>query len=108
MSRFEFSSAQVSNFSSNPSKLHFEGLVHLLRYIRDNRTLVLKYYADVNDAPVSDPLRKDSIKPDNQLMDLSYSSCQYCPDTVRSTGTYITFYEGGSMEHGFRWYRTSF
>ena len=34
----------------------------------------LKYYADINDAPVSDLLRKSSIKTENQLMDFSDSS----------------------------------
>ena len=46
----------LAMFSANPGKLHFEGLVHLLKYIRNNKTLGLKYYADTNDAPVSDLL----------------------------------------------------
>ena len=45
---------KLAKFLSNPIKLHFEGLVHILRYIRDNKTPGLKYYADMNDAPVSD------------------------------------------------------
>ena len=60
--------AQVSRFSENPGKVHIEGLVHILRYIRDNKTLGLKYYTVVNDAPVTDLLRKDSIKTENQFM----------------------------------------
>ena len=48
---------KLAIFLSNPGKVHFEGLVHLLRYIRDNNTLGLKYYADLNDAPVTDFLR---------------------------------------------------
>ena len=35
---------KLAKFSSNPGKLHFEELVHLLGYIRDNKTLGLKYY----------------------------------------------------------------
>ena len=38
-------------------------------YIRENRILGLKYYADMNDAPVSGLLRQASIKTDNPLMD---------------------------------------
>ena len=68
-SGIEFFSAQVSNFSENPGKVHFEGLVHILRYIRDNNTLGLKCYSDINDAPVSDLLRQASIKTENHLMD---------------------------------------
>ena len=61
-------------------------MVHILCYIRENNTLVLNYYADVNDAPVSDLLRQASIKTENHLMDFSDSSWQDFPDTGRSTG----------------------
>ena len=37
-----FAVHKLAKFSANPGKVHFEGLVHLLRYIRDNRTLGLK------------------------------------------------------------------
>ena len=33
---------KLAKFSENPGKVNFEGLVHLLRYIRDNKTLGLK------------------------------------------------------------------
>ena len=55
-------------------KVHSEGLIHLLIYSRQNRTLGLKYYDDMEDAPLSDQLRQPSIKTDNQLMDFSGSS----------------------------------
>ena len=34
-----FSVHKLEKFSSNPVKVHFEGLVYLMRYIRDNKTL---------------------------------------------------------------------
>ena len=58
----------VAKFSSNPDKEHFEGLVHILRYIRYNKTLGLKCYVNINDALVSDLLRQASIKTENHLM----------------------------------------
>ena len=91
---------KLTKFSSNSGKLHFESLVHLMRYIRDNKTLGLKYYYDINDAPVSDLLIQDSIKTDNQLVDFSDYSCKYCPDNVRSTGAYIILYQGAPIHHG--------
>ena len=94
-----FSSQKLAKFSANPGKVHFEVLVHLLRYIRDNNTLGLKYYADMNDAPLTDLLRQASIKTEDHLMDFSDSSCKYCPDTGRSTGAYIIFYQGGKFYH---------
>ena len=63
-----FAVHKLEKFSVNPGKVHFEGLVHLLRYIRDNKTLGLKYYADVNDEPVTDILMQANIKTKNHLM----------------------------------------
>ena len=76
---FSFAVHKLAKFSANPGKVHFEVLVHLLRHIRDNKTLGLKYYADLNDAPVHDILRQDNIKNRNHLMPFSDSSWQYCP-----------------------------
>ena len=45
-----FAVHKLAKFSPNPGKLFFEGLVHLLRYIRYNKTLGLKYYVDIKDA----------------------------------------------------------
>ena len=60
----------------------------------------LKYYVDMNDAPVTDLLRQASIKTENHLMGFAYSSWQYFPDTGRSTVAYIIFYQGGPIDHG--------
>ena len=71
-----------------------------MRYNRDNKTLRLNYYADMNDAPISDLLRKFSIKTENHFMNFSGSSWQDYPDTGRGTGAYITFFQGGPIYHG--------
>ena len=89
-----FAVHKLAKFSANPGKVHFEGLVRLLRYIRDNKTLGLNYYADLNYAPVTNLLRQANIKTNNSLMDFSDSSWQDCPDTGRSTGAYIIYYQG--------------
>ena len=89
---FSFAVHKLSKFSSNPCKAYFEGLVHLLKYIRGRKTFGLKYYADIKDATLSDLLRQDSIKTENQLMVFSDSSCQDCPDTGIITVLYIIFY----------------
>ena len=95
-----FAVHKLAKFSANTGKIHFEGLIHLLRYIRDNKNLGLTYYAYLNDSPVSDLLRQASIKTNNHLMDFSDSSWQDCPYTGRSTGAYIILYQGGPIEHG--------
>ena len=56
-----FAVHKLAKFLANPGKVHFEGLVHLLRYISENKTLGLKYYADLNDAPVTDLLRQANM-----------------------------------------------
>ena len=83
-----FAVHKFAKFSANPGKVQFEGLVYLLRYIRDNKTLGLKYYTDLNDAPVTDLLRQVNINTKKHLMDFSDSIWQDCPDTGRSTGAY--------------------
>ena len=87
-----FSVHKLEKFSENPGKVQFEVLIHLLRYITDNNTLGLKYYADMNDAPVTDLLIQASIKTENHLMYFSDSSWKYFPDTGRIIGAYIIFY----------------
>ena len=59
----------------------------------------LKYYADMNDAPVTGLFRQASIKTDNCLMAFSDSSWRDCPDSDRSTGSYIIFYQYGPIDH---------
>ena len=78
-------------FSSNTGKVHFEGLIHLLRYIWDNKNLGLKYYAKIDDSPPSNILRQDSIKTENKLMVFYYSIWLDFPYTGRSTRAYIVF-----------------
>ena len=97
---FSFAVHKLEKFSSNPRKLHFEGLLHVLRYIRYNTTLGSKYYAYINDAHLSDLLIQDSIKTENQLVSFSDYSCKDFPYTGRSTGEYIVFYQCGSIDHG--------
>ena len=54
----------------------------------------------MNYVPVTDLLRQAIIKTENHFMDFSHSSWQDCPDTGRSTGSYIIFYQGGPIDHG--------
>ena len=56
---------KLAKISANTGKVHFKGLIHLLIYIRDNTTLGMKYYAYLNDAPVTDLLRQANIKTNN-------------------------------------------
>ena len=87
-----FAVHKLENFSSNTGKVHFEGLVHLFIYIRENDNLGLMYYANIEDVPLSDISRKDIIRTNNQLVLFYDSRWKVCLDTGRSTGAYIVFY----------------
>ena len=97
---FSFAVHKLEKFSAKPGKLHFEGLVHIFSYIMYNKTLGLKYYSNINDAPVSELLRQAGIKTDNHFMDSSDSIWQDCPDTGIITRSYIIIYQGGTIDHG--------
>ena len=43
---------------------------------------------------------KATIRTKNHLMAFSDSSWQDCPETGRSTGSYIIFYQGGPIDYG--------
>ena len=62
--------------------------------------MVLKYYSDMNDAPVSGLLRQAIIKTENQLMASSDSSWKYFPDTGISTVSWIIFNQGRPIDYG--------
>ena len=54
----------------------------------------------MNDEAVSDLLIQASINTENQLMAFSYSIWQDFPNTGRSTGEYIIFFQGLPTDHG--------
>ena len=98
-SGFIFFSTQVGFSPLNPGKVNFEGLVHLLRYIRDNTNLGLWYYANIEDVPISDILIQDSINKESQLMVFYDYRWEDYPYTVRSIVEYIVFYQGRPIDH---------
>ena len=49
----------------------------------------MKYYADLNNAPVTDLLRQANINTEDHLMAFSDSSWKDCPYTGRSKGACI-------------------
>ena len=66
----------------------------------DNKNLGLKCYADMKHSLLSHLWRQANIDTENQLMDFCDSSWEDCSDTDRSTGSYIIFYHGGTIDYG--------
>ena len=54
----------------------------------------------MKDAPLSYLLIQDSNKTENHFINFSDYSWQDCPETGRSIGVYIIFYQGGTIDHG--------
>ena len=75
-------------------------MLYLLIYIRENNTLGLKYYSDMNDALIVNLLGQGSINTENQLVALSDYSRKDYPDTEKCTRAYILFYRGCPNDHG--------
>ena len=92
-SGFELAVQKFETFSSNPVKLHSEGLVHLLRNIWYNNYLGYMFYFKIENTPLSDLLIQDSIKSEINVVVLSDSIYKHCPDTVIIKGAYILFYQ---------------
>ena len=59
-----FAVHKMGKCSSNNGKVQFVSLVHLLRYIRNNKNLEIKYYANIEDAPLFYLLRQVTITSD--------------------------------------------
>ena len=97
---FSFAVHKLTKLLSNPGEVHFEILVHLLRYIKYYKTLCLNYYYYMKDAPLSDTLRQTIINTENQLVAFYDYSWKYCPDTFRSTEAYMIFYKVFPIVHG--------
>ena len=66
------SAHKLEMFSSNNGKVNVYGLIQLLRYIRYNKNLGLKYYDKIEDSPLSDLLGQAFVNTDRQLMMFSY------------------------------------
>ena len=90
---------KLAKFTRRPGVNHMEALLHLLRYLRDNMYLGLRFYSDINMSPVTRLLSSNGISLDNPLITFSDSSWNDDIDTGRSTGCFMIIYMGGVVEH---------
>jgi len=94
-----FAVNKLAKFSRSPGTKHFEAIVHLLRYLRDNTYLGLRYYSDINNSPIYKSLRDNNINETGLLLCYSDSSWHDDVDSGRSTGCYLIAYMGGIVDH---------
>jgi hypothetical protein len=90
---------KLAKFTRKPGRSHFEVMVHILRYLRDNTYLGMRYYSNIANAPLTQMLISQSIQSNHFLFGFSDSSWNDDQDTGRSTGCFIITYMGGTVDH---------
>ena len=94
-----FAVNKIAKFSKSPGRVHFEVLIHLLRYLRDTAYLGIKFYSNFAEAPLLHALSSQNIHQHHPFFGFSDSSWNDDPDTGRSTGCFIITYMGGIVDH---------
>lgn len=89
---------KLAKFMQKPGRVHFEALIHLLKYLRSNRCYGLKYYRYIEDSPIHVLLLENGIKSTLNIYGFHDSSWQDCPDTGRSTAAFLNFFQGGVVD----------
>jgi hypothetical protein len=92
-------SEQMAKFTKRPGKKHFEALIHVLRYLRDNALLGICFYHDTQEAPIAKLLTSENLLQIHPFFGFSDSSWNDDVDTGRSTGCFIIIYMGGVVNH---------
>jgi hypothetical protein len=92
---------KMVKYTRRLGRKHFEVLIHLLRYLRDNSYLGLRYYSDINESPLTGMLTGQNIKEKQLFYGFSNSSWNNDQDSGRSTGCFIITYMGGVVDHSF-------
>jgi hypothetical protein len=90
---------KLAKFTRLPGRVHFDVLLHLLRYLRNNTLLGIRFYSDLFRAPLIKMLETQEIQQHHTLFGFSDSSWNDDTDTGRSTGCFILTYMGGIVDH---------
>ena len=94
-----FAVNKLAKYMRKPGKAHFEALIHLLRYLRDNNHYGVRFFSDYSRAPLYMHLISNKITSDQLLIVMSDSSWNDDVDKGRSTGCFLIFYMGGIIDH---------
>jgi hypothetical protein len=62
---------KLAKFTRNPGRKHFEAIIHLLRYLRDNPNLGVTFYSDEGRSPIYQSLMENNIIPKGPLVAFS-------------------------------------
>jgi hypothetical protein len=90
---------KLAKYTRQPGRNHFEALLHVLRYLRDNSLMGTHFYSDLTRAPLIEMVRSQEIQQTEAFFGFSNSSWNDDVDTGRSTGCFIITYMGGIVYH---------
>ena len=88
---------KMSKGCSNPSLKDYRAAFWTLGYLRNYTSYGIRLYANYEDSPVYKACIENNIQP-KELVGMTDSSFQDCPDTGRSTTGYKVFYRGSMCE----------
>ena len=95
-----FAIRKACKFMNLPGRNHFRAVQHLMFHMWCYPPKALKYYSDIQQAPISQFLADaghPKLDPSYAMFtDSSFSDC----DNSRSTGGYVTLYQGGIVDMG--------
>jgi hypothetical protein len=69
-----FAVNKLAKFSKRPGRNHFEAMLHVLRYLRDNTFIGIKFYSNAMDAPITHMLIDEKIEQNHPFFTFSDSS----------------------------------
>jgi len=90
---------KLAKFTGKPGRVNFVVLIHLLWYLRDNTYYGVRYYSNIQLAPLYKMLLAQQIREKHLFFGLTDSSWNDDQDTGRSTGCLILTYMGGVVDH---------
>jgi len=94
-----FAVNKLAKYTRKPGKVHFEALIHLLRYLRDNSLYGIWFYSVIEESPIYQMLTAQSIAEKHFLFGFMDSSWNDDQDSGRSTGCFVIIYMGGIVDH---------
>jgi len=72
-----FAVNKLAKYTRKPGKMHFEVIIHLLRYLRDNTMYGLQYYSDIGESPIYKMLLSQNIQEQHLFFGFTKSSSTY-------------------------------
>jgi hypothetical protein len=94
-----FAVNKLAKYTRKPGKVHFEALIHHLRYLRDNGLLGVRFYSEIGDSPIYKMLLTQKIDEKHLFFGFTDSSWNDDQDSGRSTGCFIITYMGDIVDH---------